>query len=285
MKEKIRIFPFILLISLFFTNCKKENNPAVQYPAITANHSSVNVTFKGGKDGSIDLTVSGGKTPYTYLWSNGKTTQDLSGLKAGTYDCVIKDSVNQSLNYQVIITEPDKYGLIKITTDYGNIICWLYNQTPGHKTNFLTLTKSKFYDSLTFHRVIPNFVIQGGDPDGTGNGGPGYDIPAEFHDSLKHVYGAIGAARLGDAQNPLKKSNGSQFYIVENSAGYHSLDKKYTVFGIVLSGMSAVLSIAAVARDANDKPTTPVYMKKVEIVDYTAAELLSQFGFKIPAFE
>lgn len=253
--------------------------------SLKVTHTSVNVTFKGGRDGSIDLTITGGIPPYNFSWSNGKTTEDLSGIKAGTYICQVKDSVNRTVYDTILITEPDKYEVIKMTTDYGNIIIWLYNQTPKHKMNFLKLTKEKFYDSLIFHRVINDFVIQGGDPTGTGSGGPGYDIPAEIHDSLKHVFGAVGAARESDATNPERKSNGSQFYICENSAGSPHLNKKYTVFGIVISGMNVVSTIAAVPTDASDRPITPVYMTKVEIVLYTADELLNQFSFKIPGFE
>lgn len=99
----------------------------------------------------------------------------------------------------------------------------LYNETPKHKENFIKLAKEGFYDSLLFHRVIENFMVQGGDPDsknaesGTsiGSGGPGYTIPAEFNPSLFHHKGALSAARLGDQQNPEKASSGSQFYVVQ----------------------------------------------------------------------
>jgi len=112
---------------------------------------------------------------------------------------------------------------VKIETNYGTIVLALYNETPLHRDNFIKLTKSKFYDSLLFHRVIPNFMIQCGDPGSKGasqtkflgNGGPGYTIPAEFMPGLIHKKGAVAAARLGEEQNPLKASSGSQFYIVQ----------------------------------------------------------------------
>ncbi len=111
---------------------------------------------------------------------------------------------------------------VKITTDYGDIIIKLYNETPKHRDNFLKLVKQNFYDSTLFHRVIKDFMIQGGDPDSKnapagkllGNGGPGYTIPAEINPKLYHKRGVIAAAREGDNVNPERASSGSQFYIV-----------------------------------------------------------------------
>jgi cyclophilin family peptidyl-prolyl cis-trans isomerase len=181
------------------------------------------------------------------------------------------------------VTEDTVYKLVKIETDFGNMIIWLYNETPLHRDNFLKLTSDHFYDSLIFHRVINDFVIQGGDPLGTGYGGPGYTIPAEFNTSIKHLNGAVGAARQSDDINPTKASNGSQFYIVDNINGTPTLNGKYTVFGIVIDGINTVDAISQVPTNlANDRPLNNVYMKKVSIVNYTAKELMDNFGFKIP---
>ncbi len=114
---------------------------------------------------------------------------------------------------------------VKISTKYGDMIAILYDETPKHKENFLKLTKDGFYDGTIFHRVIKNFMIQGGDPnsktadinDQLGNGGPGYTIPAEINPKFLHKKGALSAARLGDQANPEKNSSGSQFYIVQGS--------------------------------------------------------------------
>jgi len=277
-----RLLSFILLIivfSLVFFSCDDPLNP--DPPKMQISHTTVNASWKGASDGSIDLTVTGGTGPYSFSWSNGAKTEDISGLVAGSYTCTVKDS-NYTEKYTVSISEPSKYEIWKMATDYGDIYCWLYDETPLHKKNYLTLIRQGFFDSLIFHRVIKNFVIQGGDPTGTGSGGPGWEIPAEFESSLKHVYGAIGAARLGDAQNPERKSNGSQFYICQNVNGSPHLDNAYTVFGIVIDGMDAVNTIANVAVDANNRPLTNVYMKKVEILSYSSAELLSEFGFTVP---
>ena len=111
---------------------------------------------------------------------------------------------------------------VSIKTDMGEIVVKLYNDTPQHRDNFVKLVNSGYYDGLLFHRVIKDFMIQGGDPDSRqakprqalGSGGPGYTIPAEFVSAHFHKKGALAAARQGDHVNPEKKSSGSQFYIV-----------------------------------------------------------------------
>ncbi len=113
--------------------------------------------------------------------------------------------------------------VITISTKYGDMVAILFDETPKHKANFIKLAKEGFYDSLLFHRVIEEFMIQGGDPDSKtaspgqplGMGGPGYTIDAEFVPTFFHGKGALSAARLGDTQNPEKASSGSQFYIVQ----------------------------------------------------------------------
>jgi len=172
-----------------------------------------------------------------------------------------------------------KYGVIKMQTNKGDIYIWLYDETPLHRDNFKKLTNSKFYDGLIFHRVIKDFMIQGGDPTGGGSGGPGYTIPAEIKSNLKHKHGAVGAAR---DNNPEKRSNGSQFYIVENSAGAPHLDGDYTVFGETIKGLDVVSKIASVLCDPSDKPIDDIVMTKVSVVEYTEKELKDNFGFSIP---
>ncbi len=178
--------------------------------------------------------------------------------------------------------EPTKYEVVKVETDFGDCMIWLYDTTYLHKENFLTLTEQGFYNNLIYHRVIFDFVIQGGDPDGTGSGGPGYDIPAEIVDGLNHDYGAVGAARLPVNVNPDRESNGSQYYIVCDPDGEPDLDSLYTVFGIVFSGMESVFEISKVAVDTNDRPIDDVYMNKLSIEKYTEQELKDNFDFDIP---
>lgn len=112
---------------------------------------------------------------------------------------------------------------VLISTNKGDIVLKLYNETPLHRDNFIKLVKDGYYEELLFHRVINNFMIQGGDPESKdaskrkklGDGGPGYQIDAEIIDTLYHKKGALAAAREGDRKNPLRKSDGSQFYIVQ----------------------------------------------------------------------
>ncbi|NGX59488.1 MAG: putative peptidyl-prolyl cis-trans isomerase [Chlamydiae bacterium] len=121
-----------------------------------------------------------------------------------------------------------------IHTSKGKIVCELFPQrAPFSVTNFINLAKNGFYDGLTFHRVVSNFVIQGGDPEGTGQGGPGFTIPAEI--GLPHTEGALAWARLPDQVNPEKRSSGSQFYIALEEIPY--LDGEYTVFGQIIEGI------------------------------------------------
>ncbi|MES2592304.1 MAG: peptidylprolyl isomerase [Bacteroidota bacterium] len=122
---------------------------------------------------------------------------------------------------------------ILITTDFGTIKIKLYNETPLHRDNFIKLVKEHYFDSLLFHRIIQNFMIQGGDPDSKnaaplvelGNGGPGYTIPAEFNPKLFHKKGVLAAARDSDLENPTQASAGSQFYIVQGRIFNDSLLK------------------------------------------------------------
>jgi cyclophilin family peptidyl-prolyl cis-trans isomerase len=136
---------------------------------------------------------------------------------------------------------------------------------PKHVENFKKLVKNGFYNGTTFHRVIPGFMIQGGDPNSKdndrsndGQGGPGYTIPAEIKG--KHELGSVAAARMGDQVNPKRESSGSQFYIVTGEASH--LDGQYTVFGKVTKGMDVALKISNVKRDAADNPVEKVTIKK-----------------------
>lgn len=116
-----------------------------------------------------------------------------------------------------------KEEVIEIKTKYGNIYIWLYKDTPKHRQNFIDLANKKFYDSTSFHRVIKDFMIQGGDPfskipekkDSVGNGEPGYTLEAEILSKHFHKRGVLAAARMGDDVNPTRRSSGCQFYIVQ----------------------------------------------------------------------
>jgi peptidyl-prolyl cis-trans isomerase B (cyclophilin B) len=189
-----------------------------------------------------------------------------------------------------------KKELLLIETDYGNMKVSLYDSTPLHKENIKKLANEGYYDGTLFHRVIPGFMIQGGDPDSKGaaagqrlgSGGPGYRVDAEIGEF--HYKGTLAAARTGGPGNPEKKSSGSQFYIVqgkpvtaaqldqmgkskgitysdeakaryERDGGAPFLDGDYTVFGEVIEGMDVIDKIAAVQIGNSDRPATDVTMK------------------------
>ena len=135
------------------------------------------------------------------------------------------------------VRNTDHYATLD--TDRGTIVIELYPAVaPKTVANFEKLSKDGFYNNLTFHRVEPGFVVQGGDPQGNGMGGPGYDIPAEISPTEKHLRGTLAMARKGDQVNPERKSSGSQFYICLAPAPF--LDGQYTTFGGVVEGMDVV---------------------------------------------
>ena len=145
-------------------------------------------------------------------------------------------------------------------TNHGAIEVELYDDdAPKTVENFRKLAGDGFYDGVVFHRVIPDFMIQGGDPTGTGMGGPGYTFEDEFNDH-KIERGALAMANAGP------NTNGSQFFIVTTTAAPW-LDGKHTVFGKVTGGMEAVDSIEKSDTDANDKPREPAVIERVELAD------------------
>ncbi len=145
-------------------------------------------------------------------------------------------------------------------TNHGAIAIELFDEdAPNTVENFLRLARDGFYDGVVFHRIIPDFMIQGGDPTGTGMGGPGYTFEDEFNDH-KVERGALAMANAGP------NTNGSQFFIVTTGAAPW-LDGKHTVFGRVADGMDAVDTIEQVDTDAQDKPREPVVIERVELPD------------------
>ena len=202
------------------------------------------------------------------------------------------------------IKKKDRKRDVLLVTSLGEIALRLSDATPLHRDNFLKLVKVGFYDSILFHRVIPEFMIQAGDPlsrqaepgKQLGNGGPGYTIPAEFISSLFHKKGMLAAARMGDNANPQKASSGSQFYIVQGkvftdagldstetfrmngrkipadqrevyktTGGTPHLDQGYTVFGKVIKGLEVVDKIASVKSD-RDRPVEDVRIIEAKLI-------------------
>lgn len=285
-------------------------------PAGIAEYSSFSIE-KAFKHAAL-LGRLGEKEPWFLIGNGGSYT----ATKDGTLEVMVNDNdrSNNSGSYYIeysiniplqnsnseSITTPstkniDKNFRVKITTEFGTIMLKLYNETPLHRNNFLKLVKDHFYDGLLFHRIIKDFMIQGGDPESRnaptgsllGNGGSGMDrIPAEFNPKLIHKRGALAAAR---DNNPFKASSACQFYIVEgkpvtdaeldnyqnlrgtkyteeqrsiykSKGGVPFLDMQYTVFGEVETGMDVVFKIATSAKDNNNRPLQDIKMN-IEVIE------------------
>ncbi|THU37214.1 peptidylprolyl isomerase [Niastella caeni] len=193
---------------------------------------------------------------------------------------------------------------VEMVTTKGTLVIRLSDSTPLHRDNFIKLVKQHFYDGLLFHRVIPQFMVQTGDPksktakpgEAIGQGSPGYAVPAEFRAGLFHKKGALAAARTNDEINPTRESNGSQFYLVHGRVydeedlnqvearlngykipaahrevyktigGTPSLDSKYTVFGEVIKGVEIIDSIAAVTTGERNRPIEDVKIIKATLI-------------------
>lgn len=285
-----KIIGFWCIVALLFTSCSK---PIASFTITdnTVKTAPAKITFenKSKKAESYewdfgDGNISNEETPSHQYFKPGKYTITLKAIKEGKI----------TTRTQEVEIEAPEECLIEMETSMGTMIILLYSSTPNHRDNFIKLAEEGFYDDLLFHRVINGFMIQGGDPNSRnakanaqlGGGGPGYQIPAEFVDSLIHTKGALCAARTN---NPQKKSSGSQFYIVhgttisakqldqlEKSTGvkyteaqrkkYYDLggaphlDRNYVVYGQVIYGMDVIDKIANTPVNRS-RPQTDVKMK------------------------
>ncbi|PHI19281.1 transcriptional regulator [Lewinellaceae bacterium SD302] len=251
----------------------------------------------------VDFTnASQNAVAYEWNFGDGSSSTEANPkhrfYQSGTYSVslIATDAKGKSKTTSSIVevTSP-KRCLVRIETPEGEMIAQLSDATPQHQDNFVKLVEQNYYDGLLFHRVINNFMIQGGDPkskeapkgQALGSGGPGYTIPAEFVDSLAHVKGALAAARTN---NPQKASSGSQFYIVDGRpvseaelnqqeaksnfrypsavreqylemGGTPFLDQGYTVFGRIIEGLDVIDKISKTATGPGDRPEDDVWMK------------------------
>ena len=147
-----------------------------------------------------------------------------------------------------------------IETSEGTMTAELYPKIAPQTVNaFVFLAREGFYEGVIFHRVIPGFMIQGGDPTGTGTGGPGYNLKAEFND-MKHERGVLSMARTNDPN-----SAGSQFFVMHDASPH--LDRQYTAFGKVVSGQEVIDKIANAPKGANDRPRQPAQIRKITITE------------------
>ena len=197
------------------------------------------------------------------LMGQGTMTPTNTGLPQASNNNQGEETTRTFQQPEQVLQEGVDYRAI-IRTNVGEIEIDLFEtETPQTVNSFIFLTQQRFFDGLIFHRVIQNFVIQGGDPNGDGTGGPGYQIPDEITDRSYQPY-TLGMANAGP------NTNGSQFFITSGNipeSNMDSLTGNYTIFGKVLSGFAVVDSIERVETDAQDKPVNPVVIESIQIIE------------------
>jgi len=276
MRKLLILLPALILIA----GCSTQNTPAIDnskpivaldnpvtQPAAIANPAAENCVKLGGKS-EIKTQADGSQSGLCTLPS-GQVCDEWALMRG---ECPIKTNSdnNQTIMNNASSTKEDlvkKYSQAVLKTNFGDIKVKFYGaDSPITVNNFLTLAKKGFYDGTKFHRVIKDFMIQGGDPNSKdddwsndGTGGPGYAFNDEFN-SHKLVKGSLAMANAGP------DTNGSQFFIV-TAAATPWLDGKHTNFGEVVSGMDVVDKIQNVATNQNDHPTKDVIIKSIELVE------------------
>lgn len=298
MKQTIYLLAFV---TIFLASCGGGKEPVSSFKMdLPTEIAPVAVTFENTSEDAE-----------AYMWDfgDGQTSTDANPVHNyeywGTFTVsltAINGSKSVISQQNLTLKEPPR-ALVEVVTDLGSIRIELSNLTPKHKENFIKLAREKFYAGTLFHRIIPGFMIQGGDPDSRnapsdkrlGQGGPGYTIPKEFRKGLYHYKGALCAARQGDAANPAKASSGSQFYIVHGApiqegllgqiqhkrnfqytadeiayyrkaGGTPQLDMDYTVFGYVKEGFE-IIDVIATQQQSNTNPNRPVKDIKILAVN------------------
>lgn len=292
MQQLLR-FSLAFLVLSVLTNCGR---PIAKLEAPREVRAGDPVSFTNASEDAV-----------RYEWDFGdgnnseSTNPEHRFLRSGDYRVTLtayNEKGKRKSTTENISVMPPSRCLVQIETTEGNMIAELFDQTPQHQDNFVKLVEEQFYDSLLFHRVIRNFMIQGGDPNSRnagpsarlGTGGPGYTVPAEFNPNFVHVKGALAAARAPDNVNPEKASSGSQFYIVHGRSvsetqlnqqegragfrystenreryaemgGYPALDGNYTVFGQVIEGLDVIDRIATTTTRPGDRPTKDMWMR------------------------
>lgn len=251
------------------------------------------------------------KNAESYEWDfgDGNTSTEVNPKHdytlSGRYTVTLKakSKNKESVSSKEVFFEAPQECKILMKTNKGDIVIKLFDETPKHRDNMLSLIKKDYYDNLLFHRVIKGFMAQGGDPNSKGadkntnlgSGGPGYTIPAEINKDMVHFKGALAAARQGDQVNPERKSSGSQFYLVHGGpvseqsldrreqqtgiiysdeirekyyevGGTPFLDFNYTVFGQVLEGLDVVDAIATSKTLPGDRPEEQIVILDIVVI-------------------
>jgi peptidyl-prolyl cis-trans isomerase B (cyclophilin B) len=246
--------------------------------------NEADAAISADKTVDINKIFPAANTPGTYLLyavAKDKQLPDFDGTPLVIN--VLNDRRRNTPN-QILITHVEPLCYAVARTDQGDMTLGFYYDVAPHTVdNFLGLASGGFYDGLTFHRIVPDFVIQGGDPLGDGTGGPGYQITAEFNER-PHLPGVLSMARNGDPleQQPpfplprpqFANTAGSQFFVCLDYDKTKALDGRYTAFGKVVTGMDTVKKIAAtpIADPSTGRPAKPPVIQKIEVHPVTAKE-------------
>lgn len=229
---KLKYVSFLILLLTLIYNCKKDNQESYQEQSILINEEQKELVIEISKE-------------------NIKPSDSITNKNA--------------IDFLIAYNDVHKENKVRIKTRLGNITIQLYDDVPLHRASFIFLTKVGYFNTTCFHRVVPNFIAQGGSSESSKtlrirNQYQNYTIPPEFRSHRKHKYGAIGGARDWD-DNISKKSNPFEFYIVQSKNGAHHLDGDHTVFGEIISGFSVLDKIANLRAGGDDWPYDDVFIE------------------------
>ena len=250
---KIATIRLLLLIMMVFISCKKDENKPLKNNSVTIDTSEADTLITDQK-----------------IIENQENETAIKKEKSEESKAL--DSINKQ-NAVVFLQkygEENKESIVLIKTRLGNMKIRLYEETPLHRASFIFLSKMGYFDTTCFYRVVPDFIIQGGESERLDTQRykaryQRYKIPPEFNKNLKHKYGAIALARDWK-ENPRKYSTAFEFYIVQNRKGAHHLDGEHTVFGEVISGFETIDKIVQLEAGNDEWPLNDVFMK-IQVID------------------
>ncbi len=276
---------FVLMVVMSVSACKKDEKKEVKNdpiaPVASFKHTTDTTSW------TVTFISTATNEPTTVEWDFGDGTTASGDSVTHSYDnpgehIVTLTATNAIGTHTIKDTISLNERIIEISTTFGSMYLYLSNKTVKHRNNFFKLAAEGYFTGTTFHRIIPNFVIQGGDPNSKddnpgndGSGGPGYTIDFETDTAFTHDLGALGAASL-KAKGP---SSGSQFYIVVGN-NVHNLDNSYVVFGRVIKGVDVAKTISTKPRNSSDRPNTNIPMT-VTIHSKSKAEILTEYGYEV----
>jgi cyclophilin family peptidyl-prolyl cis-trans isomerase len=244
--------------------------------------SEASPAVQGGQTVDVYQPFPAARQPGTYiLYAVPKEASSIKDFAGTPLVVSVRQDTRRGAPTGAMVVRVDPLSYASIQTEQGEMrVAFFYDVAPNNVKNFVDLARDGFYDGLTFHRIVPRFIVQGGDPKGDGTGGPGYAVDAEFNDR-PHEPGVVSMARSPDPNEPAARpaseyanSAGSQFFICLDYTNTKQLDRRYTAFGKVIAGMDVVDALAKVslADETTGRPQTPPVIKKIEIRPVTAKD-------------